>query len=74
MAYLVLFKVTPLRYNTLTAMFFPILETFLKRDFWYCQQFLLLFYFYLLNRSKTLSFYRCLQFWKEKKVTGFKAQ
>ena len=50
--------------------FFPILETLLKRAFWYHHQFLLRFFFYLLNRSKTLSFYRCLQFWEEEKVSG----
>ena len=53
--YLAPFKITPLRYNTL-ASFFPILETLLKRAFWYRQQFLFRFFFYLLNHSKTLSF------------------
>ena len=66
--YLVPFQVDLLRYDTLMPEFFPILETLLKRAFWYRQQ--LLFRFFNLNRSKTLSFYRCLQFWKEEKVSG----
>ena len=41
--------------NTLMPAFFPFLETLLKRAFWYCQQLLLRFVFYLLNHSKTLS-------------------
>ena len=48
--------------------FFPILKTHLQCAFWYCQQHLFWFVFYLLNRSKTLSFHRCLQFWEEKKI------
>ena len=36
--------------------YFSILETLLKRAFWYRQQLLYRFFFYLLNRSKTLSF------------------
>ena len=31
--YLVPFKVTPIRYNTLMPAFFPILKTLRKRDF-----------------------------------------
>ena len=58
--FIYLFKVTPLRYNTLMPAFFPILETPLKRAFWYRQQLLLRFFF---NRSKTFSFHRCRQFW-----------
>ena len=50
--------------------FFPILETVLKHAFWYRQQFLFQFFFHFLNRSKTLSFHRCLQFWEEEKVSG----
>ena len=46
---------------------FPILETLLTRTFWYCQQLLFRFIFYLLNRSKMLSFHRCVQFWEEEK-------
>ena len=55
--YLVPFNVNapPLRYNTLMPAFFPILEILLKRALCYCQQLLLRFFFYLLNRSKTLS-------------------
>ena len=48
--------------------FFPILETLLKRAFWYRQQLLFRLFFYLLNHSKTLSFHQCLQFWEEEKV------
>ena len=40
----------------MSAFFFPILETLLKRVFWYRQQLLFRFFFYLLNRSKMLSF------------------
>ena len=54
--------------------FFPILETLMKRGFWYRQQFLFRFWFYLLNRSKTLSFHRCLQFWEEEKVRASQAR
>ena len=54
--YLVSFKVTHLRYNTLMPAFFPILKTLLKCAFWHRQQLLFWFFFYLLNRSKTLSF------------------
>ena len=64
--YLVPFKVTPLRYNTLLPAVFLILETLRKRAFW----FLFRFFFYLLNRSKTLFFHRSLQFWEEEKVSG----
>ena len=64
------FKVAPLSYNTLMPAFFPILETLLKCAFWYCQKLLFRFFFYLLNCSKTLYFLQCLQFWKEKKVSG----
>ena len=53
--------------------FLPILETLLKRAFWYRQQLLFRFFFYLLNRSKTLSFHRCLQFWEEEKISGGQA-
>ena len=67
--YLVPFKVTPLRYNTLIPAVFPILETLLKGALWYRQQLLFRFLFYLLNRKETLSFHRCLQFWEEKKVS-----
>ena len=55
---------------SLMPAFFPIIETLLKRAFWYRQQLLFRFIFYLLKRSKTLSFHRCLQFWEEKKVSG----
>ena len=48
---------------------FPIIVTLLRRAFWYRQQLLLWFLFYLLNRSKTLAFYRYLQFWESKKVS-----
>ena len=68
--YLVPFKVTLLRYITLMAAFFPILLTLLKCVFLYRQQLLFRFFFYLLNRSKTLSFLRCPQFCEEKKVSG----
>ena len=67
--YLVLFK-TSLGYNTLMSAFFPILETSPKRAFWYCQQLLFRFFFYLLNHSKTFSFHPCLQFWEEENVRG----
>ena len=53
-----------------TPAFFPILETVLKRGFCYRQHHLFRFFFFLLNRSKTHSFHRCLQFWKEEKVSG----
>ena len=55
--------------------FFPILETLLKRAFRSWQQLLFRFFFYLLNHSKTLSFYRCLQFWEEdqRKSAGAKS-
>ena len=66
----VTFKVTSLKNNTLMLAFFPILETLLKRAFWYRQQLLFRFFFYLLNRSKTLSFHRCLQFWEEGAKSG----
>ena len=65
--YLLPFTVNPLRYNTLMPAFFSILERLLKRTFWYRQQLLFQFLFYLLNRSKTLSFHRSLQFWEEEK-------
>ena len=68
--YLVLFQVTPLRYKSLMLAFFPILETLLKCAFWYCQQLLFRFFFYLFNRSKIHSFHRFTQFWKEQKVSG----
>ena len=58
----VLFKVTPLRYNTFMPGFFTILETLLKRGFWYRQQLLFWFFFYRLNHSKTLYFHQCPQF------------
>ena len=47
--------------------FFPILEI---RVFLYRQQLLLRFFFYFLNRSKSLSFHRCFQFWEEENVSG----
>ena len=56
---LVPFKVRPLRCSTLMPAFFLNLETLLKHAFWYCQQLLFSFFFYLLKRSKTLFFYRC---------------
>ena len=65
--YRVPFKVTPVKYNTLMPAFFPIVETLLKR---YRQQHLFRFFFYLFNRSKTLSSHRCFQFWEEEKVSG----
>ena len=49
--------------------FFPILETLLKQAFCYRQQLLFRFFFYLLHRSKMLSFQRCLRFWQEEKVS-----
>ena len=52
--------------------FFPILDTLLKRAYWYRQQLLFRFFFYLNNRSKMLSFNRCLQFWEKKRVSGGK--
>ena len=67
--YLVPFKATPLRFNTLMPAFFPILETLLKRAFWNRQQLLFLFFFYLINHNKMLSFHRCLQFWEEEKLS-----
>ena len=54
--------------------FFPILETLLKRVFWYRQQLLFWLSFYLLNPSKTLSFHRCLQFWEKENVSGGQVQ
>ena len=68
--YFVPFKLTHLRYNTLILAFFSILETLLKSAFWYRQQVLFWFFFYLLNRSKTLSFQRWLQFSEEENVSG----
>ena len=59
--YLVPFKVTALRYNILMLAFFRS---------WKRQQLLFRFFFNLLNRSKTLSFIRCLQFWEEEKFSG----
>ena len=50
--------------------FFPILETLLKRAFWYRQRLLFRFFFYLLNHSKTFSFQWCLPMWEEEKVSG----
>ena len=50
--YLVPFKVTPLRCNTLMPAFFPILETLLKHAVWCRQQLLFRFFFYLLNQKK----------------------
>ena len=50
--------------------FIPILQTLLKHAFWYCQQLLFRFFFYLLNCSWILSFYRYLLFWEEEKVSG----
>ena len=41
----------PIMYVCMLA-FFPILETLLKRAFWYCQQLLIWFFFYLLIRSR----------------------
>ena len=73
-SYLLPFKVTPLRYNTLMLAFFSILETLLIWAFWYCQQLLFRFFFYLLNRSKRLSFHRCVQFFEEEKVSGGQVQ
>ena len=49
--------------------FYLILETLLNWN-WYRKQVLLQFFFCVLNRSKTLSFHRCLQFWDEDKVSG----
>ena len=57
-------------YNTLMPAFFPILETLLKHAICYHQQLLFRFFFYLLDRIKTHSLHRCLQFWKEEKVSG----
>ena len=71
--YFVSFKVTPPQMQYAYVNVFPILETFLKRSFWYRQQLLLRFFFYLLKRSKTLAFHRCLLFWKEDKVSGAKS-
>ena len=54
--------------------FFPIFETLLKCAFWYRQQLLFRFFFYLLNRSNTSSIHRWLQFCEErKKSTGAKS-
>ena len=64
------FKVTHLKYHTLMLVFLPVLEALPKHAFWYCLQLLFRFFFYLLNRSKTLSFHRCLQFLVEEKVSG----
>ena len=50
--------------------FFLIPEILLKRSSWHHQQLLFQFFFYLLNRSKTISFHRCLRFWQEEKVSG----
>ena len=53
--------------------FSQILEKLLKCIFWHRQQLLFRFFFYLLNLTKTLSFYRCLQFCKRKKSTRVKS-
>ena len=70
--YLVPFKVTPPRsFNTLMLAFFPILETFLKRAFWYRQQLLFRFFFYLLNRNRErFPFISVCSFGKRKKSSG----
>ena len=44
--------------------FFLILEILLKCAFWYCQQLLFRFFFYI------LFIHRCLQFWEKEKLSG----
>ena len=56
--------------NSLMPAFYPIL----KLAFRYRQQLLFRFFFYLRNRSKTLSFHRYLQFWEEEKVSGIQVR
>ena len=51
--YLVPFKVTLLKYNTFMPAFLLILKTLLK-CVWYRRQHLFRFFFYLLNRKKTI--------------------
>ena len=62
--YRVLFKVIP------TDIIHLCLETLPKRPFWYHQQLLFRYFFYFLNRNKTLSFHWCLLCWEEEKVGG----
>ena len=49
--------------------FFSVLKILLKHVFWYRQQLVFQFFFYVLNRSKKFSLYRCLQIWEEQKVS-----
>ena len=49
--------------GSIKEIFLILMETLPKLAFWYRQQLLFRFFFYLLNRSKTLSFHRCLQLW-----------
>ena len=67
--YLVPFKVTPLRYNTLMPAFFPILETLLQQAFWYCQQFLFRDKSSS-NVAKSFLFIGVVSFGKRKKSAG----
>ena len=57
---LLLFKVTPLRYDTLLPALFPILETLLKRVFWYPQPII----------AKRFPFNGVFSFGKRKKSAG----
>ena len=63
--YLVPFKVITIRYNALMPAFFRNLETLLTHAFWYAQQLVFRFFFYIFNCSKTLCFHYWLQFWRK---------
>ena len=63
------FKVIPFRYNALMPTFFPIVETLVIFDFRNCLQSLQQFGFYLLNRVKTVSPERSLEFAEQPEVT-----
>ena len=73
-SYLLTFKEPSFKYYTLMPAFSSIPETLPKRAFWYRQQLLFWFFFYLLNRSKTISFHRYLQFLEEEKVSEFQVR
>ena len=53
--------------------FFPIFETRMECTIWYRKQLLFRLFFYLLNRSKTLSFIGVFSFGKGKKSAGAKS-
>ena len=59
----------PFRYNALMPTFFPIVETLVKFDFRNCLQSLQRLGFYLLNRVKTVSPERSLEFAEQPEVT-----